>query len=165
TGILTDLPADFTFRSAIGPRVYIGAQWLNATGVVQPGSMVGYRAYLASREPAEMERRVEQSAQRLRAAGLRVETADEQAQELASPIDAPGRFLGLSGLAALLLGGLGVASAVGVFVREKRAVIATLRCIGATQRTAFVAYLLQAALLGLAGAAAGALLGIGVQAA
>jgi putative ABC transport system permease protein len=75
------------------------------------------------------------------------------------------RFLGLVGLAALLLGGLGVASAVHVFVREKRAQVAVLRCIGATRRTAFVAYLLQSALLGLAGALTGAIIGVAAQAA
>jgi putative ABC transport system permease protein len=162
-GALTDLPADLSLRNAVGPRVFIAQRWLGATGLVRFGSMVSYRAYVAL--PAgEGAAFVERYRAFFRAALLRVETAEEQAEDLASALDSLGRFLGLVGLAALLLGGLGVASAVSVFVREKRSVIAVLRCLGATQRTAFVAYLLQAALLGLAGAAAGALLGIGVQA-
>jgi putative ABC transport system permease protein len=75
-----------------------------------------------------------------------------------------GRFLSLVGLGALLLGGVGVASAIHVYIREKRPGIAVLRCLGAGQATAFVAYLIQAALLGLVGAAAGVVLGVAVQA-
>ena len=73
------------------------------------------------------------------------------------------RFLGLVGLSALLLGGLGVASAVNVFVGEKRRTVAVLRCLGATQRTAFGAYMLQATVLGTLGSILGAVLGIGIQ--
>jgi putative ABC transport system permease protein len=163
-GVLTDLPADLAMSSAIGPRVFIADRWLAETGLVRFGSLITYRAY-AALPAGGGEALVDRYRDFFRDALVRVETAEEQAQDLAQALDALGRFLGLVGLAALLLGGLGVASAVGVFVREKRPVIAVLRCIGATRRTAFTAYLLQAALLGLAGAAAGALLGIGIQAA
>ena len=56
---------------------------------------------------------------------------------------------------ALLLGGVGVASAVNVFAKEKLPIAAILRCLGATQRTVFAIYLLQAAVMGFAGAAVG----------
>ncbi|MGH7505632.1 MAG: ABC transporter permease, partial [Longimicrobiales bacterium] len=164
-GVLTDLPADVAFRSAVGPRVYIARRWLDDTGLIRFGSMVSYQAYLAMPDATERDAFLERYRPLLRAAQVRTETAEEQAEDIARALDTLARFLGLVGLAALLLGGLGVASAVGVFVKEKRQVIAVLRCLGATQRTAFVAYLLQAALLGFAGAAAGALLGIGLQAA
>jgi putative ABC transport system permease protein len=59
---------------------------------------------------------------------------------------------------------VGVASAIHVYIREKRASIAVLRCIGAGQLTAFVAYLIQAALLGLLGALGGVVLGLLAQA-
>ena len=69
----------------------------------------------------------------------------------------------LIGLMRIVLGGVGVGSAVHVFVRERRAAVAVLRCIGADQKSVFGAYLLQAATLGLAGAAMGAALGLGLQ--
>ena len=52
--------------------------------------------------------------------------------------DALGRltgYLGLVGLIALLLGGIGVASAVVVFIRQRLDTIAVLRCLGATAAT------------------------------
>ena len=67
------------------------------------------------------------------------------------------------GLMALLLGGVGVASAVSVFAREKLPIAAVLRCLGAPQRTVFGIYLLQAAVMGFAGAAVGVALGVLVQ--
>jgi putative ABC transport system permease protein len=52
---------------------------------------------------------------------------------------------------------------VHVFVKDKRAVIAVLRCLGARERTVFGAYLLQAAALSLLGALLGVVLGFAVQ--
>src|SRR5690606_12642745 len=72
-------------------------------------------------------------------------------------------FLGLLGLGALLLGGIGVASAIHVYVREKRSAVAVLRCLGAAQKTTFVVYLLQAAVLGAIGSGVGVLLGVLLQ--
>ena len=53
----------------------------------------------------------------------------------------------MMGLAALFLGGIGVASAIHVYVKEKIVTVAVLRCLGARQRTIFGAYLLQAAVV------------------
>ncbi|CAN5756134.1 ABC transporter permease [soil metagenome] len=163
-GALTALPPEISFRNAIGPRVYIDMDRLPETGLVRFGSLVRYQAYLQIRDDAELERFVDRSHDRLRRAGIGFDTSAEQAEDLAQALESLGRFLGLVGLSALLLGGLGVASAVNVFVKDKRRTVAVLRCLGATQRTAFGAYLLQATALGTAGALIGAALGVGLQA-
>jgi putative ABC transport system permease protein len=72
-------------------------------------------------------------------------------------------YLGLTGLVALMVGGIGVAVSVSAFVKEKRAAIATLKALGAGWRALLAAYLLQTALLGLGGSLVGALLGSLVQ--
>src|SRR5207245_9176975 len=69
-------------------------------------------------------------------------------------------YLGLVGMASLLVGGVGVAAAVRAFVARKRDTIAILKCLGATSRLLLAAYLVQAAGLGLVGSLAGALLGV-----
>src|SRR3989442_11676722 len=66
-------------------------------------------------------------------------------------------------LIALLLGGLGVARAVHVFIKRKMETVAVLRCLGASARTVLSVYLVQAAVVGLLGSLAGAVLGAGVQ--
>src|SRR5207249_1324974 len=69
-------------------------------------------------------------------------------------------YLGLVGMASLLVGGVGVAAAVRAFVARKRDTIAILKCLGATSRLLLAGYLVQAAGLGLVGSLAGALLGV-----
>ncbi len=88
---------------------------------------------------------------------------EEREEEWAESLDALARFLGLVGLIALLLGGIGVASAVHVFVKRRLDTVAVLRCLGASQRTVFAVYLVQAALMGALGSVAGVLLGLVVQ--
>jgi putative ABC transport system permease protein len=73
------------------------------------------------------------------------------------------RFLNLVAFVALLLGCVGVASAVSLYAREKRAAVAVLRCLGASGRQAMLIYLIQTTLMGLAGALLGAVLGSLVQ--
>jgi len=163
-GTVDNLPGELGFRGAAGPRVFIALEHLERTGLITIGSITTHQAFVQLDRPAGAQRFVDRYHDRLRRMQVRFETAEEQGEDLAEAVSTLSRFLGLVGLTALLLGGLGVGSAVNVFVREKRAVIATLRCLGATQAQAFTAYLLQAALLGLAGAAAGVLLGIAVQA-
>ena len=162
-GTTPTLPPELSFRSAIGPRVFIAGGDLQATGLIGFGSLVRHESFLAMPDEAAV-RSFERTHRRLfRRSGVSSESATEQAEDMAEGLDFLGRFLGLVGLMALLLGGLGVASAVHVFVADRRSTVAVLRCLGARQRTTFAAYLLQAALLGLAGALAGAVLGVAVQ--
>ncbi len=72
-------------------------------------------------------------------------------------------FLSLAGLIALLLGGVGVASAIHVHVKQKLDTVALLRCLGCGVSQTFAIYLLQAMALGLAGAVMGAVLGVAIQ--
>lgn len=162
-GTVDDLPTDVAFQTAIGPRVHMSQETLDAAGLIGFGSLARYEIFL--RMPFEDERLAlrDRYGDLFREADVSYRTAEEQAQSLSNGVRFLGRFLALVGLAALLLGGVGVASAIHVYIREKRESIAVLRCLGAGQGTAFLAYLIQAALLGLIGASAGVVLGIGLQ--
>jgi len=72
-------------------------------------------------------------------------------------------FIGIVGLVALLLGGIGVASGVRAFVERKIDTVAVLRCLGASSGQVLAIYVAQAAAMGIVGAAAGAALGVAVQ--
>jgi len=160
---IADLPPDLNFQNAFGPRIFISRADLDSTGVMTIGTVAQYQLFLAVPDEAVLERFVGNHRALFSRQQVSLQTADQQAENLARALDALGRFLGLVGLAALLLGGLGVGSAVHVFVRDRRDTIAVLRCLGASRRTAFGAYLLQAVALGLAGSAGGVLAGIGIQ--
>jgi putative ABC transport system permease protein len=92
-----------------------------------------------------------------------VRTVSEQERRLSDTLGRFGNFLGLVALVALLLGGLGVASAVHVFIRRRMTTVAILRCLGASAGTVLAAYLVQATVVGLFGSVAGAVLGAALQ--
>ena len=162
-GTVTSFPGDVGIRSAFGPRVFIPGRLLKETELLGFGSRAEYEWYL--RTPASLDAREFASTWRpkIRALQGRLRSAIEEERDLQADLDQLGRYLGLVALIAILLGGIGVGSAVQVFVRRKRDSIAVLRCLGATSRQVFAVYLLQAALMGFAGSALGVLLGVGVQ--
>ena len=72
-------------------------------------------------------------------------------------------YLGLVGLASLLVGGIGVAASVSAFVARQMPTIATLKALGTESRTLVAAYLIQTQAVALAGGVAGAALGVALQ--
>jgi len=94
---------------------------------------------------------------------VRITVTEEVIAEVQPVVENLGELLAMVGLVALLLGGIGVASSVHLYVKEKRRSIAVLRCLGSGQWTAFWAYMVQALALGAGGAVVGIALGFGVQ--
>ncbi len=162
-GAVTRTPGEIALRTAIGPRVYIPAAYLEETELLRFGSLARYLAFLKIDDITEVQAFLNRYNQHFRDNQVGYDTVAEREDELRDAFDALARFLGLVGLIAVLLGGVGVASAVNVFVKDKLPVVAVLRCLGATQRTVFAVYLLQAALMGLLGSAAGVGLGLIIQ--
>lgn len=160
--VVTRTPGEVALRTAIGPRVFIPAAYLEETQLLQFGSRARYLAYLKMDE-AEVQRLLNRYQGLFRQHRVGYDTVREREDELTEGLDTLARFLGLVGLVALLLGGVGVASAVNVFTRQKLPAAAVLRCLGATQGEVFAIYLLQAGSLALLGSAAGVALGILVQ--
>jgi putative ABC transport system permease protein len=144
---------------SLGPRVLLTAGDLARTGLVQPGSRVRYRTLL--RLPAGGDAQVlrDRLAAALPDPGLRITTYRQAQPGLRRFWDQLTTYLGLAGLVALLVGGIGVAVSVGAFVRGKLATIAILKCLGAEWRRILAVYLVQTGALGLAGSLAGAALG------
>jgi putative ABC transport system permease protein len=165
TGTLQSVPGDLGITAAIGPRVYVSDQYLEETGLLVYGSRAEYDALLRMPEglsPARFAGRfnpVFSSA----SPRVRLRTVAENENNLTRNIDQLGNFLGLVGLVALLLGGIGVASGVHAFVLRKIDTVAVLRCLGATSGQVLFIYVVQAAAMGLIGALFGAAAGVGLQ--
>jgi putative ABC transport system permease protein len=96
-------------------------------------------------------------------ARISVRTVADTERDFTQAVAQLADFLSIIGLIALLLGGIGVASGVNAFVSAKIDTVAVLRCLGATSRQVLALYLVQAVAMGLLGASAGVLLGVGVQ--
>ncbi len=162
-GVVSGLPMDVGLQSAIGPRVFIHHGRLEDTGLLVAGSLARRYRYLRLPEGIDPDEVEESWEETLRKTQVSFRTPAEQAQSLTESAELMSEFLGLVALAALLLGGVGVGSAVHVYVKGKRAALATLRCVGATRAQVFGVYAAQATLLGLAGAIVGAALGTLLQ--
>ena len=147
---------------SLGPRVLIAGADLDRTGLIRPGSRVRYRTLVRLPEGRDAQAFRDRLAAAL-PAGPRVSTYGQAQPGLRRFWDQLTMYLGLTGLVALMVGGIGVAVSVNAFVRQKLASIAILRALGAGWRPLLAAYLLQTALLGLGGSALGALLGSAVQ--
>lgn len=162
-GTVEDLPTDIAFQTAIGPRLHLSQATMQRAGLLGFGSLARYEVFLELPDIDERREIRSRYEELFEGSSLGYRLAEEQAQSLSNGVRFLGRFLALVGLGALLLGGVGVASAIHVYIRERRPGIAVLRCVGAGQSTAFLAYLLQAAWLGLLGAGAGVVLGVILQ--
>jgi putative ABC transport system permease protein len=162
-GAVTGLPVDLGVQSIVGPPLFASRSTLDASGLLGFGSLAQFRAYVRLPDTVDPDAEARSLRRTLRGEGVTIQTARAEAESLAEGFRSLSRFLGLVGLMALLLGGIGVASAVHVYVRERIPSIAVLRCLGAREATVFRVYLLQALALGFAGAMLGIILGVGLQ--
>jgi putative ABC transport system permease protein len=163
TGLVRIEPDRMANAFSLGPRVIVSEKGLKASALVQPGSRVRERELLKlppslTLESLRTELRGRLAADRVRVSGYR----DAQPQ-LKQFLEQLSRYLGLIGLTALLIGGLGVAMSIHAFMREKMKTIAILKTLGADSSLLVRAYVLQAAGLGVIGSLAGMLLGIALQ--
>lgn len=163
-GFLRDFPGDLGIRTAIGPRVFIPLRFVEETRLLRFGSIAAHRVYFRWDDDLAVRNFVDRHNSLLVDNRVGRTTVEDVEDTLGDALENLTRFLGLIGLIALILGGLGVASGVHVFVEEKLDTVAVLRCLGARTPTVFRIYLLQAALIGLGGSIMGAVLGLGVQA-
>jgi putative ABC transport system permease protein len=162
-GTLGRLSGDVEIASAFAPRVYVPARHLEETGLIAFGSRVDYAAFLQLPSVGAAEAWEDEHRSVLRAEQVRSRTAADQQERLTDALGRLGSYLGLVGVFALLLGGIGVASAMRAYMAQKQESIAVLRCLGASSGQVLAVYLLQAVAMGLLGSGVGALLGVGVQ--
>ncbi|MCG6928069.1 MAG: ABC transporter permease [Acidobacteria bacterium] len=158
-----DFPGDVGVRSSLGPRVFIGRDRVDDTGLLAFGSRAGHRAYLALPPGADPQQLAERFRPRFGEQRVNLRTVEDNQRRLGDAMEHLGDYLGLVALAALLLGGLGVASAVHVFIKRRMESVAILRCLGVSGATLLAVYLVQAVAVGLLGSLLGAALGAVVQ--
>jgi putative ABC transport system permease protein len=146
-----------------GPRFLVSEAGLRATQLIQPGSLVRwtYRVKLPDDASGSRDatRFIDDTRQALPQAGWEVRSRDNASPQLERTISRFTQFLTLVGLAALLVGGVGVANAVKSHIDRRRDVIATFKAVGATGRDVFAIYLTQVIGLAVVGSIIGLVAG------
>ncbi|HJS56058.1 MAG TPA: FtsX-like permease family protein [Chitinophagaceae bacterium] len=160
-GTLVSAPGQIGLSMA--PVVYIPLQYLEQTGLSQKGSRINYHFFFKFDQAVNMEELVTELEPRLESEGLSYETVESQKRDTSRDLADLEKFLSLLSFVALLLGCVGVASAIHIYVREKINSVAILRCLGAKGSQAFLIYLIQIVVIGFLGSLAGAFLGTIIQ--
>ncbi|HTJ64440.1 MAG TPA: FtsX-like permease family protein [Alphaproteobacteria bacterium] len=143
----------------LGPRFLIARASLPSTGLEQPGSLI-YYDYRLLLNPGHTAAEVTGDLHRkYGAAGWHIRDTRDAAPEIRNFVTRLATFLTLVGLTALLVGGVGVANAVKAYLDGRIAVIATMKCLGASARTIAWTYLLQVMALSAIGIAIGLVVG------
>lgn len=163
TGVVRTEPDRMANAFNLGPRVLMSQEGLRAADLVKSGSRIRERYLLKIPSTMAPEPLLYDLRERLASESARVSGYRDSQPQLKQFLEQLTRYLGLVGLTALLVGGLGVATSVYAFVREKLTTIAILKTIGADSATVIYAYVLQAMMLGLAGSLTGLVIGILLQ--
>jgi putative ABC transport system permease protein len=146
-----------------GPRFLVSEASLRATGLLQPGSLVRWIYRVKLPDNAADDRAAtalaDDARRTLPEAGWEIRSRGNASPQLERTISRFTQFLTLVGLAALLVGGVGVANAVKSHIDRRRDVIAAFKALGATGRDVFTIYLTQVVVLAVVGSVIGLAVG------
>ncbi|HTQ31271.1 MAG TPA: FtsX-like permease family protein [Opitutaceae bacterium] len=162
-GALKKIPGESVANGLFAPRAFVPLAAVPATGLLNAGSIARHRTFVKLPPGRDAEAIAAELREKFSGERLGVETVAGRKRELGRALTNVDAFLSLVGFVALLLGAIGVASAVQVYVRQKLPTVAVLRCLGASARQGFAIYVAQGLALGAIGAVAGAALGVAVQ--
>lgn len=162
-GSLRKIPGETLAFALISPRVYIPMEYLDRTQLVQKGSLVRYRVFFKLDGDTDVDKLVATLTPTLQRLRLEADTVSKRTASIAGAMENLARYLRLAVFVAVLLAGVGIASVMHVYAKEKARGVALLRCIGAAPRETLAVYLLQIFLLTLLSSGVGAVLGIAAQ--
>ncbi len=162
-GRLKKIPNNPPISSVFSPTVYIPVTYLEQTKLIQRGSLVNYRIYFKFDDARDPEALVKSLRPHLNKHRLRAETVENRKRRVGRVMENLYRFLSLVGFVALILGSIGVASAVHVYTKQKLGDVAILRCVGAESKETFFIYLIQIAAMAFFGSMIGAGVGMAIQ--
>lgn len=162
-GVVSRVPGGGGMMATFTPSVYISMRDLDSTNLVQRGSRVNYKQYIKTTGDEQTEKTLTELKPFLRKDGYSYETVEGRKEGLGEGFNSIYQFFSLLAFIALILGCIGVASAVHIYVREKREEVAVLRCVGSSGWQAFNIFFIQIFCLGIAGSIAGSFAGLAIQ--
>lgn len=162
-GILNSVPGNTSVFGAIAPPVIIPLEYIDATGLVQTGSRIDYKYYFVAAQDQDMAQLEGTLEPVLEAEDADLDTHASEGRRMGRRYDNFGKFLNLVGFIALLLGCVGIASGMNIYIKEKLKSIAILKCLGATKRQTFFIFFIQVGAMGLIGGAIGTVLAYFIQ--
>ncbi len=149
-GSLITAPGSTGIGATAAPPIIVPFRYMEESGLLQKGSRLEYNYYFKNTD-ADLQELNKQVDPLLDAENADMDTHIDTSQRLGRRYENVGRFLNLVAFIALLLGCVGIASSVHIYIKEKLKAVAVLKCLGATRKQTFLIYLLQIAGMGLLG--------------
>jgi putative ABC transport system permease protein len=168
---VTNEPDRMTGSINVGPRVMISREGLDRTGLMVPGSRASERFLFkvpVTMKIGDVRGELEKVYQpggpgRGRGNGSLIADYSQAHPLIEQGLRQSTIFLSLVSLVALVIGALGVATAIQAHLQQKMDSIAIMKCLGARSSQILRIYLIQTIGLGLAGSAIGIAFGTFVQ--
>ncbi|MBL0340134.1 MAG: FtsX-like permease family protein [Bacteroidetes bacterium] len=162
-GSILKVPGQSGITSSVAPPVFIPLNLVESTNLLQKGSRISYSMYVKYPEGFKNSVFEEVIKPRLEKDDLRFEDVDGRKQQVGNAYADLTGFLNLTAFIALLLGCIGVASSVHIYMKEKVQSVAILRCLGAKGSDGVGIFLMQIFFMGFLGSVLGAFLGTMIQ--
>ncbi|CAN5149840.1 FtsX-like permease family protein [soil metagenome] len=159
SGIISDEPDRVGEGFTLGPVAIVSLPGLERTGLVQPGSLYVTKYRLRLPPGQSPESVVEDMRTQFPGSSWEFRDRDRAAPGANRFFERMGQFLTLTGLAALIIAGIGVSNGVSSYLRRKRPSIATMKALGATSSDIARIYFIQIGLVTLAAISAGLIIG------
>ena len=161
-GALKSIPGSTAISSSVAPTVLIPFRYLEKTELLQLGSRTEYQYFFKAPEMdlALLDKKIDPI---LDNENADLDTHTNTSRNLGRRYDNVGRFLNLVAFIALLLGCIGIASSVHIYIKEKLKNVAVLKCLGASRKQSFYIYLIQIVSIGTIGGIVGAAIGTSLQ--
>ncbi|WP_318312778.1 ABC transporter permease [Flagellimonas crocea] len=162
-GTLETVPGSTSVFGAIAPPVLVPFRYIDSTGLVQTGSRIEYKYYFKAKDGQDMAVLSKEVEPVLDLEEADLDTHLSEARRMGRRYENFGKFLNLVGFIALLLGCVGIASGMGIYVQMKIKSIAVLKCLGASKRQSYLIFFIQIAGMGIIGGLLGTTFGYLLQ--
>ncbi|WP_090752901.1 ABC transporter permease [Nonlabens sp. Hel1_33_55] len=161
-GSLKSIPGSEGISTSVAPPVVIPFEYIEATELLQFGSRKEYQFFF-NQPDADLNTLENIIEPKLDIEDADLDTHTSTSRRLGRRYENVGSYLNLAAFIALLLGCVGIASSVNIYIKEKLSAVAVLKCMGASRKQSFLIYLIQIAGIGILGGLIGTAIGVGLQ--
>ncbi len=162
-GSLINIPGSTTVSTSVAPPVVIPESLIEQTQLLQFGSRKEYQYFFKATDTLNLLRLENALEPQLELVDADLDTHTSTSRRLGRRYDNISKFLNLVAFIALILGCIGIASSIQIYIKEKLASTAVLKCLGASSLQNLLIFLIQVAGIGFLGGVIGTMIGVGLQ--
>ncbi|NCV17230.1 MAG: FtsX-like permease family protein [Rhodobacterales bacterium] len=160
--IIQSSPDDAGTNFGLGPRTIIKSEDLLDSGLIAPGTLFTAKYRLLIEPLKDLDELRALAKIKFENNGMRWRDARNGAPGISEFVSRLSAFFIMVGLAGLVVGGVGIGSAVKSYLNRKISTIAVMRSLGATNFQIFMTYFVQLAIISFIGITIGLVIGASV---